>query len=348
MFEFETLERHLEAWAGDDPGRADVAGTVSVIADTCRVISGLIARGPLDGALGALRGTNKDGDAQKELDLQANDLLIEALRAAPVAHLVSEECEDAVVLSDGAPLCVIIDPLDGSSNIDTNISLGTIFSVLPASAGNGISEAPHVLQPGSRQLAAGYAIYGPQTALVLTVGAGTQIFTLDPDAGEFRLTGAGVRIAEDAREFAINASNFRHWDRNIRGFIDECLRGELEWHGTAYNMRWVASLVAECHRILSRGGIFLYPADKRTGYANGRLRLLYEANPIAWLVEQAGGAASTGRERILEIVPTDIHQRVPLIFGSRMEVERIERSYARKSPGAEQAALFGQRGLFRS
>jgi fructose-1,6-bisphosphatase I len=205
-----------------------------------------------------------------------------------------------------------------------------------------------VLQPGINQLAAGYCIYGPQTSLVLTLGSGTHIFTLDPELGEFRLTNADVQIAQTTREFAINVSNFRHWDRHIRSYIDDCLEGSEGLRQSNYNMRWLASLVAECHRILSRGGIFLYPADARKGYAQGRLRLLYECNPIAFLVEQSGGGATTGTQRILEVVPNDVHQRVPMIFGSSREIRRVERYYAQRKLHGERSQLFSRRGLFRT
>lgn len=205
-----------------------------------------------------------------------------------------------------------------------------------------------MLLAGSHQRAAGYIIYGPQTALLLTMGEGTQMFILDPLDRQFRLTGENLQITPTTREFAINASNFRHWDEHIRGYVDDCLEGERGPRAANFNMRWIASLVAECHRILSRGGVFLYPGDERQGYSRGRLRLTYEANPIAWLVEQAGGAASTGRERILDIQPTDIHQRVPLIFGSREEVARIDGYYADLHPLGSRSPLFGQRGLFRA
>ena len=337
-----TLTDYLNIWADGDALRGAVAGTVWRIAFGARAISEMVARGALDGDLAAATGDdNADGDTQKELDVRANDLLIAGLADAPVAAIISEELAEPKTGKTGAPLVVAIDPLDGSSNIDTNVSVGTIFSVLD-SAGD------TVLIPGTAQRAAGYIIYGPQTALVLTLGEGTHVFTLDPTDNDFRLTGENLRISPTTQEFAINASNFRHWDEHIRAYVDDCLDGDKGPRAANFNMRWIASLVAECHRILVRGGVFLYPSDKRQGYARGRLRLMYEANPIAWLVEQAGGAASTGIERILEITPTDIHQRVPLIFGSKDEVARIDGYYADLHPLGSRSPLFGQRGLFRA
>jgi len=274
--------------------------------------------------------------------------VIEALQEAPVAYLVSEELEDPLVMQRTAPLYVAIDPLDGSSNIETNAAVGTIFSIFPAVTDENTTVDAGVLQPGVNQLAAGYCIYGPQTSLILTLGNGTHIFTLDPVEDEFRLTTADVRISETTREFAINVSNFRHWDRHVRAYIDDCLAGEEGHRQSNYNMRWIASLVAECQRILARGGIFLYPGDARKGYAHGRLRLLYECSPIAFLVEQAGGGATTGKQRILEVTPENIHQRVPMIFGSSREIRRVERYYAERDMHGERSQLFNKRGLFRA
>jgi len=343
-----TLNSYLQEWTGEGgKDRAAVAETLGAIAKACSGISELIAQGPLAGTLGAVHGNNMDGDAQKELDLRSNDLVIDSLQKMPVAFLVSEELDAPLEIQSDAPLIVAIDPLDGSSNIDTNISVGTIFSILPSRTGRNGAGDSIILQQGTRQLAAGYVIYGPQTALVLTIGEGTQIFTLDPRSREFRLTAANVRIPEETREFAINVSNFRHWDRYIRAYVDDCLEGEKGPRESSFNMRWVASLVAECHRILSRGGIFLYPGDDRTGYENGRLRLLYEINPIGWLIEQAGGGATTGSGRVLDLQPTDIHQRAPLIFGSRREVDRVNRYYSELHAVGDRSPLFNQRGLLR-
>jgi len=335
-----TLKQFLAQWVDRDALRADVALTLLNLAAACRRISDLIAAGVLAGALGATRAEHGAGDTQKELDVRANDLVLDALSEAPVAALASEELDAAISLNAGAPLLVAIDPLDGSSNIDTNVSVGTIFSILP--------NTDSFLQPGDRQLAAGYAIYGPQTALVLTTGEGTHVFTLDRASGQFRLTAEHVRVPRKTREFAINASNHRHWDEPIRIYVDDCLAGTEGPRGEDFNMRWIASMVAEAHRVLARGGVYMYPGDLREGYQRGRLRLLYEANPVAWLIEQAGGAASTGTCRILEIMPEGIHQRVPLIFGSRDEVERLDRYHRDPYPLGERSPLFGRRGLFRS
>jgi fructose-1,6-bisphosphatase I len=346
MGDYPSLKQQLAEWADGAEIRTAVAQTVEALAGACIEISELVARGPLAGALGAEQGDNTDGDTQKALDLIANDLIVEAMHAAPVACLVSEELEEPTPINKDAPLFVATDPLDGSSNIDTNVSVGTIFSILPAP--KHASEPCKLLQPGTAQLAAGYVIYGPQTALVLTLGEGTQVFTLDPLNDEFRLTSERIAVPPETTEFAINTSNSRQWDGHIRAYVDDCLEGEEGPHGTNYNMRWIASLVAECHRIMSRGGIFLYPADIRKGYAQGRLRLVYECNPIAFLIEQAGGAATTGTQRIMEIDPQSIHERAPLIFGSLHEVELVEKYYAEINPYHERPQLFRNRTLLRS
>lgn len=348
MTEHQTLVSFLAEYSGNDRTRKAVAETVKCIADSCCAIAEIIALGPLAGLKGYTDNQNTDGDLQVELDLRANEIVIDELATAPVAYLASEELELPIPINEGAPLYVAIDPLDGSSNIDTNVSVGTIFSVMPMKCDKGDQAADCFLQKGVHQLAAGYVIYGPQTAMVLTLGQGTHIFTLNPDTDEFCLTIPAIRIPEDTREFAINTSNFRRWDGHIRAYVDDCFQGEEGPHGKNYNTRWIASLVAECHRIMVRGGIFLYPGDRRPAYSTGRLRLAYECNPIAFLVEQAGGAASTGLERILEIEPTGIHQRAPLIFGSQHEVELIDHYYKEFHPVHERSQLFGDRGLFRT
>ena len=348
MQEHQTLEQFLADWSKDEESRGDVAATVTAIAEACGAIAEIIALGPLAGALAAARGENLDGDVQKELDLRANDLLTRELQAAPVACLASEELDLPSGFDVTAPLCVAVDPLDGSSNIDTNVSVGTIFSVLPMTCSECRPSRSCFVRKGRAQLAAGYVIYGPQTALVLTLGSGTHMFTLNPDTGAFCLTRNDCRIPEDTNEFAINTSNFRRWDGHIRAYVDDCLSGVEGPHGKNYNTRWIASLVAEAHRIMVRGGIFLYPGDRRPEYQTGRLRLAYECSPIAFLVEQAGGAATTGHEDILDIEPTDVHQRVPLIFGSRNEVRLLEHYYREAHPFQERSQLFGNRGLFRA
>jgi fructose-1,6-bisphosphatase I len=347
LAELQNLERHLNDWADHDPRRMDVARTVEAIAETAARVSVLIARGPLAGALGAVVGDNADGDAQKELDVRADEMFVEALRGAPVAVYGSEERETPLVLNEAAPLAVAIDPLDGSSNIDTNVSIGTIFSVFPMPGPPGANPEAALLQPGTAQLAAGFVIYGPQTALVLTVLSGTHVFTYDRDTDAFLLTRPNVQIAVGKREYAINASNYHHWDEAMRAYIDDCMAGLDSPNRKQFNMRWIASLVAEAYRIFARGGIFLYPRDKRPGYQKGRLRLVYEASPIALLAEQAGGAATDGELRILEIVPEQFHERVPLIFGAHDKVERVIRYHTGHHAIGERQPLFARRGLFR-
>ena len=348
MKQFQTLENYLQTQATDDDIQSAIATTILCIAAAAIRIANLVARGPLAGELGVCRGDNTNGDVQKELDLVANDYIVEALRIAPVGYLVSEELDQPMMIHSAAPLFVAIDPLDGSNNIETNAAVGTIFSIFPAHGARNTPVDDVVLQAGVNQLAAGYCIYGPQTSLVLTLGAGTHIFTLDPAQGEFRLTARNIQIAKTTREFAINVSNFRDCDQHFRAYIDDCLDGEDDLRMSNYNMRCVASLVAECHRILSRGGIFLYPGDARKGYANGRLRLLYECDPVAFLVEQAGGSATTGQQRILDLKPRKVHQQVPMIFGSSREIRRVERYYADCKMVAGRSPLFNRRGLFRA
>jgi fructose-1,6-bisphosphatase I len=340
------LEDHLSAWAKEKADRVAVAATIGAIGKACATIAGLVANGALEGDLAATRGDGGGGDEQKELDVRTNDILIEALRAAPVAAVASEELDRPVALNPGAPVIVAIDPLDGSSNIETNVSVGTIFSILPApEAGADSTEA--FLRPGRDQVAAGYVIYGPQTNLVLTVGEGVDIFTLERGAATFLLTKQGVKVPVKTREFAINASNYRHWDTPIRIWFNDCLAGTDGCRGEDFNMRWIASMVAEAHRILMRGGVYVYPGDSRSGYRAGRLRLVYEGNPIGMVMEQAGGLASTGRARILDCVPNALHARVPLLFGSRDEIDRLQRYHADPHPLGEQSPLFSRRGLFR-
>jgi len=324
----------------------EVAATVRQIAEGALALAQMIADGALAGALGAVVDGATHGDQQRELDTRAHALFIAALRNAPVAVVGSEESQETLVLGLDAPLAVAIDPLDGSSNIDTNISIGTIFSILPMTGAVNGNPGAALLQPGSRQLAAGFVIYGPQTCLVLTLGRGTNILTLDRQRSRFVLTHPEVRIPEGRREYAVNASNYRYWDEAVRTYVDDCIAGVEGPRGENFNMRWIASLVAEAFRILGRGGIFLYPADRRPGYEHGRLRLVYEAQPIALVVEQAGGAASDGFTRILDLVPRHLHQRTPLIFGSRDKVERVERYNADPPSTSERSPLFGRRGLF--
>ena len=345
------LSTYLDQVVAADPRLDATAQTVTALASAAVQISRLIAHGPLTslmgaGALSATTGAaNADGDVQKALDLQANEMVLAALREAPVAYFASEEENAILTLAPEAPVAVAVDPLDGSSNIDVNVSIGTIFSIFP-SAPEGATAS--FFRPGEDQLAAGYFVYGPHTDLVLTLGDGVELFVMDPESHEFLLARSGLTIPLTTTEFAINASNARHWFPPIRTFIDDCLEGAEGPRGKNFNMRWVASLVAETHRIFSRGGAFLYPADGRPGYEKGRLRLIYEAAPIAFLAEQAGGAATDGIERILLKVPTELHQRVPLIFGSAEKIRRIASYHIDPSHVRDTPPLFRERGLFSS
>ena len=300
---------------------------LEVVARACKGISHAVNKGALGGVLGSAHSENVQGEVQKKLDIIANEVLIEANEwGGHLAAMASEEMDSIYVVPNRYPqgeYLLLFDPLDGSSNIDVNVSIGTIFSVLkkPESAEK-VSEADF-LQPGHAQVAAGYCVYGPQTTLVLTVGDGVAMFTLDREQGSFVLTEENVRIPEDTREFAINMSNMRHWDKTVTEYIAECLAGKDGPRGKDFNMRWVASMVADVHRILTRGGVFMYPWDKREPQKPGKLRLMYEANPMSWLVEQAGGMATNGRERILDIQPTQLHERVSVFLGSKNEVERV-------------------------
>jgi len=337
------LNAYLADWAAATRERAAVAATLAVIGEVAAELADLIGRGPLAGPLSTIVGDNFSGDAQKALDVRAHEMFVAALRQAPVAFVGSEEAVAPVSLNAGAPLAVAIDPLDGSSNIETNVSIGTIFAILPGLQ----TTAATFAQPGTAQRAAGFIIYGPQTALALTVGNGTQIFTLDRKTRRFVLTHAMVAIPEGQREYAINASNYRHWNAAVREYVDDLIAGETGPRGGDFNMRWIASLVAEAYRVLIRGGIFLYPRDQRPSYRAGRLRLVYEANPIAFLVEQAGGAATDGEHRILNLVPEALHSRTPLVFGSVDKVERVARYHEAPRSAVGQSPLFGKRGLFR-
>ncbi|WP_072395433.1 class 1 fructose-bisphosphatase [Hyphomicrobium sp. CS1GBMeth3] len=340
------LGAFLDRWAQGNPVRADVAVTVVRMAEACCRIGSLVSLGQLAGDLASQTGRQTGADPQKEVDVRANDLIVKALKNAPVATLGSEELEWPLPINPGAPLAVAVDPIDGSSNIDSNISVGTIFTVLPARA-NGV-DASSFLATGETQLAAGFAVYGPYTSLVLTVGSGTHIFTLQRTNGHFVLTQADVEIPASTREYAINASNYRYWDETIRTYIDDCLRGFDGPRGKNFNMRWTASPVADIYRLLARGGIFLYPGDVRENYTMGRLRLVYEANPLAWIIEQAGGSATTGCQRILSLTPTSLHQHTPFMAGSRNEVEYLVRLHQNPFGVGERSPLFGRRGLFRT
>lgn len=346
----QTLEEHLAAHGADgDRQRVAVAATVAALAKGAVAVRDTVNLGALGAAFADHSGvSNAGGDMQKDLDVLADEVMLEALRWAPVAFYASEELEQPVALDRSAPVAVAIDPLDGSSNIDTNVSIGTIFSILPALGGAGRDDLASFLQPGRAQLAAGFFIYGPQLALVLTLGSGTHIFVYSPRVGQFLHAYDEVSIPQKTQEFAINASNYRHWDGAVRHYVDDCMQGSEGPHGRDFNMRWIASLVADAYRIFVRGGVYLYPGDRRKGYAYGRLRLVYEANPIAMLVEQAGGLATDAFQPILDIVPQTLHQRVPLVFGSQAEVLQIRRYHEEPDPVGVRSPLFGSRGLFRS
>lgn len=345
MIQPQSLAGYLNGWASGRPARQAVASTLNALAEVGIEFSELLALGALAGHLGRATGKRVDVDDQKEIDVLTNDRIVAALKEAPVAAVGSEEMETPILLDEDAPLLVAIDPLDGSSNIDANASIGTIFTVLPALGRNGEESA--FLQPGVNQLAGGFFVYGPQTTLVLSVGAGTQIFTLDRNERTFVLTHPKVEIPERTNEYAINGSNSRQWDEAVRTYIEDCKRGREGPRGRDYNMRWTGSPVVDFYRILSRGGIYLYPGDRRREFRNGRLRLIYEANPIAWVVEQAGGIASTGSQRVLEVSPTSLHQRIPLIAGSSREVEHVVRLHDGFQVRGERSPLFSRRGLLR-
>ena len=311
-------------------GLPDASGTFSLLLNTivtaCKEISHLVNRGDLVGVLGSAETENVQGEVQKKLDIITHDIMVNALNwTGHLAGMASEEVDDIIAIPEQYPkgkYLALFDPLDGSSNIDVNLTVGTIFSILRCR--EGVAPVPEdFLRKGSEQVCAGFVLYGPSTMMVLTTGHGVNGFTLDQDIGEFILTHPDIRIPEETSEFAINMSNQRFWEPPVQRYIAECLQGEEGPRGKNFNMRWIASLVAEVYRILTRGGVFLYPLDLRDPSKSGRLRIMYEANPMAFIIEQAGGACSTGRERMLDIKPTGIHQRVPLILGSKNEVERI-------------------------
>jgi fructose-1,6-bisphosphatase I len=310
---------------GHIPG--DLRLLLEVVARASKSISQAVNKGELGEVMGSASTENVQGEMQKKLDIIANEVLIEANEwGGHLAAMASEEMEGIYVVPNRYPqgeYLLLFDPLDGSSNIDVNVSIGTIFSVLKKpEGGRGVTEEDF-FQQGSKQVAAGYCVFGPQTTLVLTVGDGVAMFTLDREQGSFVLTKEHVTIPADTQEFAINMSNMRHWDAPVKRYVDECLAGKDGPRGKDFNMRWIASMVADVHRILTRGGVFMYPWDKREPEKPGKLRLMYEANPMSWLIEQAGGAATNGRERILDIQPTKLHERVSVVLGSKNEVDRI-------------------------
>jgi fructose-1,6-bisphosphatase I len=339
-----TLRSHLDRLTLQTPHGAAVGAVIEAIAGAALELATLIADGPLAGITGRNGGINADGDQQKDIDVVADELMRHALRAAPVAAVLSEEAALPEIFRPEAPLCVAIDPLDGSANLENNISVGTIFSIRPR--GNDIIST--FFEPGTAQVAAGFTVYGPQTTLVLALGARVDIFILDRRSQQFLLIRQAVQVPRDTPEFAINASNRRHWHGPVRAYIDDCLAGTKGGSEADFNMRWIGSLVAETLRILVRGGVFLYPADARPSYREGRLRLLYEAHPMALVMEWADGSASTGRRRILELGAKTPHQRVPLIMGSVRCVHDVAAIHDRIEPMFDNsdAPLFARRGLF--
>jgi fructose-1,6-bisphosphatase I / sedoheptulose-1,7-bisphosphatase len=337
----------------------DLNALILDVSIACKAIAHAVAFGELGEAAGNVSklnggGINVQGEVQKKLDVLSNEMFVRTAEwAGHLAGMASEEMELPYQIPNAyarGKYLLVFDPLDGSSNIDVNVSVGSIFSILRApqdvvDSGCDVTEA-HFLQPGASQVAAGYALYGPVTMLVLTVGSGVVGFTLDPNLGEFKLTHPGITVPEDTQEFAINASNSRFWEPPVKRYVDECLAGRTGPRGKDFNMRWIASMVAEAHRILMRGGVFMYPRDSKDSTRSGRLRLLYEANPIGMVMEQAGGRASTGRQAVLGVQPSSLHQRIGLVFGSKNEVERIERYHAEPGTDTPDNPLFAERSLF--
>ncbi len=341
-----TLQDYLgQIGSSADPALSRASLLVERFAEAAAEMRRAINEGALGAAFAASTANNNaDGDDQKALDVHADNEFINAAHAARVGHYASEEQAHPLTIDPASPISVAVDPLDGSSNIDTNISIGSIFSVLPTKG----DATETFRQPGSEQIAAGFFIYGPQLALVLTLGRGTAVFVYSDRRSAFVMAYEIARIGDEAKEFAVNMSNYRHWDESMRAYVDDCLSGQTGPREKDFNMRWIASLVAEAYRIFVRGGVFIYPRDSRKGYSQGRLRLVYEANPVAMLVEQAGGRAIDGDTRILDIIPTTLHQRTPLIFGSAAEVRKIARYHSDPSRIASRHPLFSNRGLFRS
>ena len=354
-----TLTRYLiEERRRFPQASGDLNALILDVAMACKAIARIVAFGALGDGLGGMPtggDTNVQGEAQKPLDVAANEIFIRMNEwNGHLAGMASEEMDaprQIPAAFQRGKYLLVFDPLDGSSNIDVNVSVGSIFSILRAPAdvlasGRDVTEADF-LQPGATQVAAGYAIYGPVTMFVLTVGNGVSGFTLNPNLGEFVLTHRDIRVPEDTQEFAINSSNSRFWEPPVKRYVDECLAGRSGVRGKDFNMRWIASMVAEAHRILMRGGVFLYPKDNKDPSKPGRLRLLYETNPIGFVMEQAGGRCSTGRQPMLGVKPSALHQRIGVVFGSKNEVERIERYHHEPATREPTAPLFAERSLFR-
>jgi fructose-1,6-bisphosphatase I len=351
-FLIDTLDRQPSAMS-----TAETAGLSALLIDVAaaiKSISAMLTKGSLGGHYGSAQTVNTHGEEQKKLDVATNEIFVQQCEwDGLLAAMVSEEMEDVYAIPASYPrgdYLLAFDPLDGSSNIDINGVVGSIFSVLRTNGDkHGVVGEAAFLRPGCEQVAAGYAVYGPSTMLVLSVGNGTHGFTLERDIGNFVLTHSNIRIPEDTVEFAINASNERFWEPPVRRYVQECKDGRSGCRASDFNMRWIASMVAEVHRILMRGGVFMYPRDSKTPAMEGRLRLLYEANPMSFLVEQAGGLSITGRERILDVLPRALHARVPVILGSKHEVERIARYHGEYDRGEDKpftSPLFSPRSLF--
>jgi fructose-1,6-bisphosphatase len=354
-----TLTRYLieTRQAFGDQSTGDLNGLLNAITTAIKIIANQVNKGALIGALGnagaAGGSVNVQGEVQKKLDVISNEVLVrETEWAGHLAAMASEEMDHFLPIPGAykrGKYLMVFDPLDGSSNIDVNISVGTIFSILRAPNPSAEPKLEDFLQPGTEQVCAGFALYGPSTMLVLTTGHGVDGFTLDRDIGAFMLTHPQMQVPADTREFAINASNARFWEPPVKRYVDECLQGKTGPREKDFNMRWIASLVAEAYRILNRGGVFMYPRDTKDPSKPGRLRLLYEANPVSFIIEQAGGAATTGTQRILSVVPEALHQRIALMFGSKNEIERIERYHAEHAQGLDReftSPLFSERSLF--
>ena len=329
----------------DGHAEPELSHLIEAMAATAATVSQRIRQGALGGELHAEVGVNTDGDTQKLLDIFADEAFENALAGCSVAALASEERDAVTPIKPDGLYLVAIDPLDGSSNIEVNMTIGTVFSVLDAHAG--VAPQRDFLQPGHRQRAAGVVLYGPQTQMIFTAGAGTHVATLDPTSGQFIVNQPHLSIPEGKHEFAINMSNSRHWPGPVKAYVDDVLMGAEGPRRTDFNMRWVASMVADVYRVLVRGGIYLYPDDARPGYAKGRLHLLYEANPVAFLIEQAGGLAIDGVNRILDLDLTDLHARTPLIFGATDKVEVARGYFLDGHRSAARSPLFGRRGLWR-
>ncbi|MBX9631696.1 MAG: class 1 fructose-bisphosphatase [Burkholderiales bacterium] len=354
-----TLTRYLIEERRRFPSASgDLNALILDVSIACKAIARIVAFGALEGGVAATAeggAVNVQGEVQKPLDVLSNEMFVRMNEwNGHLAGMASEEMEAPQQIPEAYPrgkYLLVFDPLDGSSNIDVNVAVGSVFSILRApedvvESGRDVTEADF-LQPGAAQVAAGYAIYGPTTMLVLTVGNGVAGFTLNPNIGEFVLTHQNIEVPADTHEFAINTSNSRFWEPPIKRYVDECLSGKTGPRGRDFNMRWIASMVAEAHRILMRGGVFMYPRDTKDPIKPGRLRLLYEANPVGFIMEQAGGRASTGRQPVLGVTPSSLHQRIGLVFGSRHEVERIERYHHEPGSRDPGVPLFAERSLFR-